>query len=230
MLTLFKFRSLGDDDSLRRAIQILETGEFWCSKLWDMNDPMEGVFIGERTAISASVFSRVFSEKNKCVICSFSAERAFKSPSMWGYYANGFKGIAVEIEVDKKEVHRVKYAPDVAKWITLSGRATDKTRMKRVLTTKWRSWRIEHEYRFIAESHMNCSMRIGRVKGVHFGWPYKDVRNVDDVMANSEPLRDYVKRVRILFDTANNYGIPCFAAYTIGSEVESVPFSLASLP
>jgi hypothetical protein len=42
-------------------------------------------------------------------ICSFSDEKAFSNPIMWGYYANGFRGVAVEIEVCGEEVNKIKY-------------------------------------------------------------------------------------------------------------------------
>ena len=44
MLKLYKFRSLGEPNSVNRVVGILRTKKFWCSKFWDMNDPMEGVF------------------------------------------------------------------------------------------------------------------------------------------------------------------------------------------
>lgn len=70
---------------------------------------------------------------------------------MWGYYANGFKGIAIEIEVDCKRsgIRKVSYAREVAK-ITNGDDAADA--VERILTTKLSCWRHEFEYRYIEKS------------------------------------------------------------------------------
>lgn len=63
-----------------------------------MNDPMEGVYLAP---LDESKISKMFEEKDGFVICSFSSEEALDNPLSWGHYANGFKGIAIGIEVNK---------------------------------------------------------------------------------------------------------------------------------
>ena len=43
-MKVYKFRKLTNESDLDRLKGILETGNFWCSNFWDLNDPMEGVF------------------------------------------------------------------------------------------------------------------------------------------------------------------------------------------
>ena len=43
-MKLYKFRPLANCDDLKRIKQIVEEKKFWCSRLWDLNDPMEGVY------------------------------------------------------------------------------------------------------------------------------------------------------------------------------------------
>ena len=111
-LKLVKFRSLANQKDLDRAINIITTGKFWCTKLWNMNDPMEGVY----STSNRDIIPKMFTEKNKYVICSFSdnsddniPKKPIQNPLLWGYYANGFKGIAIEIEEDESNVKKVDY-------------------------------------------------------------------------------------------------------------------------
>ena len=52
MLALYKFRTLGSNDDLKRIKDIIENGEFWCSKFYEMNDPMEGVYYSNNIKLS----------------------------------------------------------------------------------------------------------------------------------------------------------------------------------
>lgn len=219
-MRLYKFRSLGDETSLEWACSILRTGEFRCSRFWDMNDPMEGIFRFE-PGIPAGVLDELFWEKNHRVLCSFSADRAFKLPTMWGYYANGFKGIAIEIEVDPSHVQKVRYSPNVAKYVSSGGRAKRETMLKRILTTKLASWKSEDEYRFIAEADGNCFKQIGEIKAVHFGWPHRDVINRRVIAENSDSLAGYQDRLPRLLKVARNKGFACHEVKTVGNKVQS---------
>ena len=222
MITLYKFRSLGTTEDYRRVVRILDTGEFWCSKLWDLNDPMEGMYTSAAGLISPAVVSQGFSDKNNRVICSFSATDAIALPTMWGYYANGFKGIAIAIEVDESEVHMVTYSPDVAEWVNSARATTPTEQLQNILTTKLTPWSQEAEYRFITESDSAGWQQIGRVTGVHFGWPYADVTNLGDIRRVSKPLRDYIRRARELRRFAVHKSIPCLEASISGTTVVSV--------
>ena len=117
MSNLFKFRSIADRQDFERARKIIETGEFWCSKLWEMNDPMEGVYAHATEELEDWQIGNLFSMKNNYVMCSFSGEKALIDPLMWGYYASGFKGISIEVEVeDVPEIRKVSYVSTIAEW------------------------------------------------------------------------------------------------------------------
>lgn len=107
-MKLYKFRPLAKEEDFQRAKSIIETGCFWCSRFSELNDPMEGVFC----TANHKIIDDAYKQKVSYRICSFSAEAAFENPCMWGYYANGFKGIAIEIEVSdeaKKMIHEIDY-------------------------------------------------------------------------------------------------------------------------
>lgn len=43
-MKLYKFRPLGSCEDLLRLEDILKTGKFWFSSLWEQNDSLEGVY------------------------------------------------------------------------------------------------------------------------------------------------------------------------------------------
>ena len=61
-LKLIKFRSLGSDNEFKRIKEILKTNKFWCSKLWNLNDPMEGVY--RNSFFNSDDIFKMFTEKN----------------------------------------------------------------------------------------------------------------------------------------------------------------------
>ncbi len=146
--------SLKNEKDFDRLKEIIETGKFWCSKFSELNDPMEGVFKADKFKIE-----HLYENKIKYKICSFSGKKDSFDPLMWGYYANGFKGVAIEVEVkdeDKKitenepliirnnddiyeAIHKISYQD-------LSEETND---IKEILSRKKENWKHEEEYRFL---------------------------------------------------------------------------------
>lgn len=197
-IKLYKFRPLGNEIDLGRAIDILNTGMFWCSKIYELNDPMEGVFIANK------VFPDVFDRKNERVICSFSGPKAFKKPVMWGYYANAFKGIAIEIEVEENKVRRIEYEKKIISIDNLP----NETAITKILTSKLKTWKHEDEYRFIERLEMG-QHKIGTITKVYFGNPY-DVDNRGQILENSQTLRCHECLKRQLLNSVPNTDIEFF--------------------
>ncbi len=179
-MKLYKFRSLATIDDFRRAKSILETGHFWCSKFSELNDPMEGVFITSRF----TDIENICKEKYQYKICSFSGQNAFKNPAMWGYYTNGFKGIAIEIDIDISKVKKISYIDTICSLI--DSQTNDE--VQQILTSKLKPWKYEAEYRFLERSEKN-EHKIGKIIAVHFGEPYQNTDNRDAIYERSDKLR-----------------------------------------
>lgn len=177
-MRLYKFRQLTSCKDLERIIEILETNKFHCAKFSEMNDPMEGVYI----ATIPSKIGEILNEKNKKRICSFSSEEGFENFAMWGYYANGFKGIAIEIEVDESIVKKVKYEYKVP----------ETENVEEILTTKLKYWEHEAEYRFITENNED-KCEIGKITKLYFGSPYENLTNSDKIIQESKQILEYKK-------------------------------------
>jgi hypothetical protein len=216
-MKLYKFRSLGSCQDLERAQEILETGKFWCSRFWELNDPMEGVYLFTVGTLAEQLMDKLYSEKSKRAICSFSGEKAFDNPIMWGYYANGFKGIAIEVEVDGdgSKITKVNYANELAK-ITDGNQPAEK--VNSILTTKLCCWSHEHEYRYLAE----CSTgpwKIGRITAVYYGDTDSALDNAKEIQS-LPGVRKYLCRVKSVKEIALRKDIKCHPVDVVDGVVQ----------
>jgi len=186
-LKLIKFRSLGSDNEFKRIKEILKTNKFWCSKLWNLNDPMEGVY--RNSFFNSDDIFEMFTEKNNKIICSFSHITALNNNLLWGYYANGFKGVAIEIEINEIEIKKMNY-------FNIQVFNQNLHNVDDIITRKLKDWEHEQEYRFICDSSKDKKCKIGKITKVYFGSPYDNTNNRENIEDNSPMLRkyDYLKR------------------------------------
>jgi hypothetical protein len=134
------------------------------------------------------LIEKIFNEKEGYKICSFSHEKAFSNPILWGYYANGFRGVAVEVDVGKEEVREIKYEPELPR---IEGGNYKKNAIK-ILTSKLRPWSHECEYRFMIKS-LNNKHKIGNITALYFGDPYERAHNRNNIVENSNNIRRYLE-------------------------------------
>jgi hypothetical protein len=220
-IKLYKFRPLVDKCDFCKAKDILERG-FWCSKFSELNDPMEGVFSISRSNATPRLIERIYSEKCRYKICSFSLVEAFKNPSMWGYYASGFKGIAIEIRVDRQKVkvEEITYAKDIADINNAS--RIDEVDIKRILTTKLDSWEHEKEYRFlqdVSKEPNSNPCEIGKITAVYFGNPYGKTINASMIHNSNPEISNYKRLRKDLIKVAYDKGIECYSIDICGNKV-----------
>ncbi len=192
-MKVYKFRSLHDDGSLKRSMDILESEKVWCSLFWEMNDPMEGYYQANRD-FSKEIIDRIFAEKASTLICSFSRELAVRNPLMWGYYASGFNGIAIEFEVDPKLMLPVKYSNDFR---SIDDADSIENNVRTILGRKIKCWSHEREMRFLdIEDYSGRERRVGKITGVIIGRTYPKALFNPDVGDRGERIHAYNERVR----------------------------------
>lgn len=157
---------------------------------------MEGVYLLSND--SAPSVGDVFSDKARYLICSFSRAEALSNPLMWGHYANGFRGLAIEIEVPKADVRQVEYTRDLRReaWPP-----NIQDRVEKILTTKLSRWKHEHEFRYLKKidrqvdgDNKSRASKIGNITAVYFGDPYGDAANSSSVFEKSSDLRAFRER------------------------------------
>lgn len=126
-----------------------------------MNYAMEGIF----STYDENIGNKIYNEKNGYVICSFSKVTAIKDILLWSYYTNGFKGIAVEINLcNNKSIEQIEY---VNSNINISKLYKDDD-IIHILTTKFNCWSHEKESRFLIKGDEKY-YKIGNVTKVYFG-------------------------------------------------------------
>lgn len=202
-MKLYKFRGLGTCSDVRRALEILDSGKFWFAPFHDLNDPMEGVFQTSAGQDDLKQVEALYSQKLKYGICSFSGPKGFARPAMWGYYANGFKGMAIEVAVRQgPEVARVRYTYGGG-LSTIDG----PQQIPALLTSKSAAWGHEHEYRILRETRPGLQY-VGEITAVYFGDPFGDVVNSSQIYATNANLQGY-RKVREFMELAAKWlGIP----------------------
>ncbi len=213
-MKLYKFRSLADENDLGYAKEILEKGIFHCSAFSELNDPVEGGFtiFPNDNKLDDGVINAIYEDKNKYRICSFSGNEAFENPIMWGYYANGFRGIAIEIEINESEVHKITYV-DKIPHVKDEQDITRET--ERILTTKLKYWEHEFEYRFLTRSEESKN-KIGKITAVYFGNPYERAVNQERIYEKSPALSNFKNWRRELVKAAGT--IKCYSVSTNNKE------------
>lgn len=212
-LKLYKFRSLTQEyikgSDLERATEIIKSGKFWHTSFSELNDPMEGTF----TAIDHDLISHLYEGKARYKLCSFSQEEAFKAPLMWAHYANGFKGLAIEIEVKSKEleykdIYKVRY---VTKKLEAKPGDGPAETVKKILTRKFSLWGHESEYRSLITSEKSRVQKIGTIKALYFGYPYENAVNREAIYKANKSLTKLKREKEQLLKLASEMKIPCYS-------------------
>ena len=152
--TFYKYRSLNE---FKYILDILINQQLYATNYKNMNDPMEGLF-----------YTYNLDEKCKKAIKGGKKERKFCSLSskpnellLWGHYADGCKGIVIELEVDDAEgyISPIKYdAPQT--YNNIEG-----VSIEEILSHKYPCWGYEDEYRVFTN---NDYVKI-KIKRILFG-------------------------------------------------------------
>lgn len=178
-MKLYKFRALANCKDLKKIKDIIESG-FYCSNFLNFNDMNEGVF-----SINQKNINITLNEKEKYKICSFSGEKALNSKLMWGHYANAGMGVVIEIEVNNQYINDIKKVVYCDNYDKLDS-------IEKILTHKSKEWSYEHEFRYLSSNHLGDKVKIGEIKKIYFGTPYKKLANYEDIKLKHTKLAYYL--------------------------------------
>ena len=116
-----------------------------------VNDPFELLGTKQSDRASRHHFAGLYKHwVNTLGFVSFSDN--WKSPLMWGHYAKNHTGVCLGIEVPDHRPMRVSYEPkrlEVLLRMTSLEAAVDKDVIKQVVTTKFKEWEYENEWRYV---------------------------------------------------------------------------------
>ncbi len=150
-MKLYKYRSLQE---FNFVTDILREQRFHTSSFFDLNDPMEGLFEYPR-GTKQKYIEAIVEGKRKLRICSFSKDR--KNILLWAHYADGFKGICIEVDLREPqledmegyEIVTVEYSSQRVSFSNNARHIVDE--MPRIILSKKSSvWKYEKEIRTLS--------------------------------------------------------------------------------
>lgn len=107
-MLLYKYRGI---QGFRFFTDIILKERLYAAPYFDLNDPMEGRYLYSQSggSIDEDMRRLLKGEKDKIRICSLS--RNPNNELMWSHYAEGHKGVAIGVEVNrgKYEVRPIEY-------------------------------------------------------------------------------------------------------------------------
>lgn len=212
-MKLYKFRSFNN-----HTLDILIHERLYCGPYHKLNDPLEGLFatlvseggIARSVArpVARSVARSVVGGGSRRVVkrvedlpgvngeinvCSLSAE--FSNIRMWSHYADGHRGVAIEVDIpeDCQQLVKVNYEDQLQKFQSNLLKATT---AYDVLSFKTKHWEHEREYRVIQAEEYFCVK--GKIMAVYLGINSTslDTKILERVVGSSIPIHKTVLDTR----------------------------------
>lgn len=183
---MYKYRSL---QNYKWLIDIIINQRFHCAKFFELNDPMEGVFLYTGDALSEMTLDRLRTEKNEYKVCSFSSKP--EEFLMWSHYADSHRGIVLGVDIDdnRYDVHQVQYKPSEDFQIAITDQNAFST--LDLLTRKLDFWGYEDEVRVLIrpQSPKHSQFVKFRLREVIFGkrMPGKEKTRVKKIINRFNP-------------------------------------------
>lgn len=146
-MLLYKFRSL---DPFDRTADILCNNRLHAAPFYDLNDPMEGLFDSDPET-KREYLEQVREGKQRLRITALS--KNFSNLLLWAHYADGFKGICIELDVQESpafQVQEVVYSPFSVIFGNSDHHQIDHV-VRSILRTKNEVWEYEEEMRILSE-------------------------------------------------------------------------------
>ena len=137
---------------LKWAEKILREGRFKLSTIAELNDPFEllGAAVGEKTARRAYQTLHSHWRQTIGILCT---SRSWESPVMWAHYGNKHQGVCLGFDLDGANAYEVTYKEDRITGLLDHighGKKLLEEQMHAVLTTKFKDWSYEREWRLFA--------------------------------------------------------------------------------
>ena len=164
----YKFRS---SEQMGFIFDILLNKRLYCSSWKDLNDPMEGMFTYQYKSNEESEVEKkvkgIIESKKKYKICSLSS--IYDNHLLWAHYANGFDGVAIEIELQdsNEKVKPLDYERGVFANIDISQNPSEDQAAQDILFSKNKVWEYEKEIRILHDSDFFYEFKITRVIAGH---------------------------------------------------------------
>jgi len=159
----YKFRTV---ENLEFVIDILINKRLFCCEARSLNDIREGdIRVGndQGKALAVLEFGQAVTDALRSYrVCSLS--KIFDNHLLWAYYAGGFTGLAIEVDVPASDLVEVKYGDDFLYLSNYLEAADIGATVRAVLSRKSTIWSHEQEVRVIAtDAFYKLSEPISRI-------------------------------------------------------------------
>jgi hypothetical protein len=159
----YKFRSA---DNLHFVVDILFNKRLYCCRADQLNDIREGdLRVGNDGGRELQVIEygdAVSTQLKELRVCALTT--SFDNHLLWAHYADGWSGVAIEVEVDDADAVAVTYADDFIYLAQLMESLSPEAAARQALARKYKEWSYEGEVRLITKSEYYTLKRpISRV-------------------------------------------------------------------
>ena len=152
----YKFRS---SHQIEFIFDIIINQRLYCADWKRLNDPMEGMFTLYRKDLTEGTYTKsvmgakgVVNAKRKYKICSLS--RSLDNFLLWSHYANGYNGVAIEVELPDDDNWNIRPVTprELRYYLDLNAFHNEDEAARAVLFSKYKIWEYEQEIRILHES------------------------------------------------------------------------------
>lgn len=188
---LYKYRSL---ENFKAYVDIILKNRLYAAKYKKLNDPMEGQYLYKNGELNIDIRNQLYEEKNNIRICSLS--RVNNNELMWSHYANGQRGIAIGVEINRQkyQVKQVQYngLPYIQNHNLNNHTAID------ILSNKLEIWNYEEEERVFIYGRHFINVKI---KEIILGRAMSNYDNgiVRDIVEKINPNIRIIRAENIMF-------------------------------
>ncbi len=160
-MKLYKYRSL---QNLWHALDTVVNQRLYCAPWIDLNDPLEGryeVYFGNKVKDPDRLVGKIEGKRKKFRIASLSSDPT--NFLLWSHYADGHKGIAVEVDIPETspDLFQVIYSPFSS---IFSDSLQLKEDMRHIFNGKTEEWEYEREYRVVTtRDHFKLAVPVEKI-------------------------------------------------------------------
>lgn len=155
-MLLYKYRSL---QNFKNLVDIFVNNRMYAAPYLELNDPMEGHYLyGSTGELDPNIERLIAGNKEKIRILSLS--RSPEIALMWAHYADGNKGVAIGVKLDRgTDVREVRYTGPYV----VQARGFNDDSAIEILTNKLRVWEYEQEERVFVRQGNFVSLSVREV-------------------------------------------------------------------
>ena len=147
----YKFRTV---ENLHFVIDIVFNKRLYCCRSEQLNDIREAdVRVGNDQGRVHEIIEfgdEVTKRLRELRVCALS--KSFNNHLLWAHYAGGYTGIAIEVDLEDRDITEVNYDDNFIFLSELIDKGSPEDAARQVLAKKYKAWSHEEEVRLITRT------------------------------------------------------------------------------